>query len=43
MYKVVFENGKFWISYKGKLLEDIGSFDEPISPQVIIEEIKDEI
>ena len=43
MYEVVLEDGKFWISYKGEIVKDLGSFDEPISPEAIIMEIKNEI
>ena len=43
MYEVVLRDGKYWISYNGNIIEDIGSFDEPVSPSVIIREIKDEV
>lgn len=43
MYEVVYENEKFWIAYNGRVLEELGSFIEPISPKIIIEEIKDEV
>lgn len=38
--KVVYEDGEFWISKDGKILEELGGFIDPISPQIIIEEIK---
>lgn len=38
--KVVYEDGEFWISKDGKILEELGGFPDPISPQIIIEEIK---
>ena len=38
--KVVYEDGEFWISKDGKILKDFGGFIDPISPQIIIEEIK---
>ena len=38
--EVVYENGEFWISKDGKILEDLGGFIDPVSPQIIIEEIK---
>lgn len=43
MYDVLFDGEKWWITYKGEILRDLGSFIEPISPKIIIEEIKDEI
>ena len=43
MYKVVFKDGKYWISYNGNIVEDIDSFDEPVSPSVIIKEINHEV
>lgn len=38
--KVVYNNELFWISKDGKILEELGGFIDPISPQIIIEEIK---
>ena len=43
MYDVEFDGELYWITYKGERLVDLGSFIEPISPKVIIKEIKDEI
>lgn len=43
MYEVVLNDGKFWISKDGKILEVIGSFDEPLTPEIIIKEIENEI
>ena len=43
MYDIVLEDGKFWISYNGRIVEEIGSFIEPITPLRIIKEINDEI
>ena len=40
--EVVYKNGEFWISKDGKILEELGGFIDPISPQVIIKEIKEE-
>ena len=40
--KVVYEDGEFWISKDGKILEELGGFIDPISPKIIIEEIKEE-
>lgn len=38
--EVVYENGEFWISKNGKILEELGGFIDPISPKVIIEEME---
>lgn len=38
--EVVYENGEFWISKNGKILKDLGSFIDPISPEIIIKEIE---
>lgn len=43
MYDVEFDGECYWITYDGERLEDLGSFIEPVSPKMIIEEIKDEI
>ena len=45
MYKVEYDkdDGLFWITYNGVVLKDLGGFIEPISPKIIIEEIKNEI
>ena len=43
MYKVVYNNGKWWISKNDEILKDLGGFIDPISPKVIIEAIEDEI
>lgn len=43
MYDTVLKDGEWWITCNGVILEELGSFCEPISPRVIIEEIKDEV
>ena len=43
MYEIICKDGEYWISYNGRIIEDLGSFIEPVSPMIIIEEIKDEI
>lgn len=43
MYEVVLKDEKYWISYNGNIVEDIGSFDEPVSPSIIIKEIENEV
>ena len=41
--KVVYKDGEFWISKDGKILKELGGFIDPVSPEIIIKEIKDEI
>ena len=43
MYDIILKDGLFWITYNGKVVEELGGFIEPISLERIIEEIKDEI
>ena len=43
MYEVVLKDGEFWIAKNGKILDVLGSFCEPITPEIIFEEIKDEV
>ena len=43
MYEVVLKDGKWWISDNGKIIEVVGSFDDPITPEIIVEEMNGEI
>ena len=43
MYDVIYQDELFWITYDGRILEDLGGFIDPISPKIIIKEIEDEI
>ena len=43
MYEVVLKDGEFWIAKNGKVLDVLGSFIDPVTPEIIIEEIKDEV
>ena len=43
MYEIVYRDGEYWIAYNGRVLDELGSFIEPISPKRIIEEIKYEV
>jgi hypothetical protein len=43
VYKVVLNDGKWWISKDGEIIKDLGSFIEPISPKIIVEELNGEI
>ena len=42
MYEVVYVDDSFWISKDGKILKELGSFIDPVSPKIIIEEIENE-
>lgn len=42
VYEVILEDGKWWISKDGKILRDLGSFIDPISPKIIVEAIHEE-
>ena len=43
MYCVELKDGKWWISKDGEIVELLGSFDDPITPEIIVEEINGEI
>ena len=43
MYVLVLRDGEFWIAKNGKILEVLGSFIDPLTPEIIILEIKDEV
>lgn len=43
MYDIILKDGLFWMTYNGKVVEELGGFIEPISLERIIEEIKYEI
>lgn len=43
MYDIILKDGLFWITYKDEIVEELGGFIEPISPEIIIMEIKDEL
>ena len=43
VYDVVLKDGKWWISKDNVILEDLGSFNDPISPEIIVGEINNEI
>lgn len=42
MYGIILRDGLFWITYQGKIVEELGGFIEPLSPEIIILEIKNE-
>ena len=43
MYDIVYDNQLWWIRKDGVILEDLGGFIEPLSPEIIIKEIENEI
>lgn len=43
MYDVLFEDGYWWITKDGEILRDLGGFTDPVSPEIIVKEIKDEV
>ena len=40
MYDVEYKEGRWWITKNGQVIEMLGSFDDPISPEIIVEAIK---
>ena len=42
MYSVKYKDGVFWIEKDGRILSELGSFIDPISPKIIIEAMRDE-
>lgn len=43
MYDIVYDNHLWWIRKNGVILKDLGGFIEPLSPEIIIKEIENEI
>ena len=43
MYKVEYDDGLFWITKDGKPLKELGGYIDPITPQIILEELDGEI
>lgn len=43
MYEVVYKYSYWWICKDGELLVELGKFIDPLSPEIIIKEIQDEI
>lgn len=41
MYEVKYDGGLFWIAKNGEILKDLGGFIEPVTPEIIIKEIKE--
>ena len=40
MYDVKYEKGRWWITKDNQIVEMLGSFSDPISPKIIVEEIR---
>lgn len=43
VYEVVYEEEYWWIARNGVIMRELGSFIEPVSPEIIIKEIENEI
>lgn len=43
MYEVVLRDGEFWIAKDGMVLEVLGSFNDPLTPEIIISEFENEV
>ena len=43
MYSVILKNKQWWIQKDDVILKEIGGFDDPISPEILLEAIQDEI
>lgn len=43
VYEVVYDNDLWWIEKDGVILRDLGGFIDPLSPEIIIKEIEDEV
>ena len=43
MYDVIYMDEYWWITKDGRILEELGGFIDPISPEIIVREINGEI
>ena len=43
MYEVAYKDGYWWIARDGVIIKELGSFIEPLSPEIIIKEIENEV
>lgn len=43
MYKVVYKYSYWWISKDDEILVELGRFIDPVSPEIIIKEIENEM
>lgn len=43
MYSVIYDNGYWWITKNGEILESLGGFIDPLSPEIIVKELEDEV
>lgn len=42
MYEVVYENECFWVSKNGEIIYELGGYIEPVTCEILIQEILDE-
>lgn len=43
VFEVVYEDNYWWIAHNGVIMRELGSFIEPVSPEIIVKEIENEI
>lgn len=45
MYEVIYDSddGLWWVAKDGVALKDLGGFIEPVTPEIIVKEIENEI
>ena len=43
MYEVVLKDEKWWISKDNIIIDELGSFIDPISPEIIVRELNGEV
>lgn len=43
MYEVYYDGNYWWIMKDGVIFKELGSFIEPLSPEIIIKEIENEV
>lgn len=39
--EVIYKDGLFWISKDDKIIEELGGFIDPLTPEIIIKEIEE--
>ena len=43
MYQVIFDDGYWWIMKDNEVLTELGGFIEPVTPNIIVKEIENEL
>lgn len=43
MYSVIYDDGYWWICKDGEKLSDLDGFIDPVSPEIIVKELNNEI